>query len=411
MLQLLRSKLEANVKRLDSLQVDATEVSSEVSAAAAAKDGERLLVMAEAQRDMFHLELKNMKVKLGSSQADTMACSVINDQIETCEERNLASALISMEKAMVQSDEAIIHNIEISAEAIENIIPALEAKVYDRKAEMSASHDSSKLLTSAVEVNYRTMRDGYLELLRKVFAEASIQWKSLLCLQEPNTKWHLQKLNQVIQDARDSPQLAEKREQIYATAQQQLDRYCAHSFEKIQSSTMYEEKEQFLQQIETIRRQVFAHKARVVQERETLINSAEAQLDNVYMDSVEELNEHLFELQDFLHQLVFYERRLTQLLVVTFRRELKMDRLGRSVADAHPGATPQSSSSGASLYSADSEKIVALGQQTLQDLHAPFRMGTVLRSLAESCDLSAEETEKLLNYVLFQESGPIVAEN
>lgn len=405
MLQLLRSKLEANVKRLDSLQVDASDSNSE-DGAAAAKDSERLLIMAEAQRDMFNLELKNIKSKLGSSHGDTMACSVINNQIETCEERNLASALFSMEKAMVQSDEAIIHSIEASAEAIESIIPALEAKVYDRKAEMSASHDSSKLLTSTVEVNYRTMRDGYLELLRKVFAEASVQWKSLLCLQEPNTKWHLQKLNQVIQDARDSPQLAEKREHIYATAQQQLDRYCAHSFEKIQSSTMFEEKEQFLQQIEAIRRQVFAHKARVVQERETLLNCAEAQLDDVCMDSVEELNQHLFELQDFLHQLVFYERRLTQLLVVTFRRELKMDRLGRSLADAQ-----QPSSGGASLYSADSEKIVALGQQTLQDLHAPFRMGTVLRSLAESCDLSAEETEKLLNYVLFQDSSTIAVEH
>jgi hypothetical protein len=399
LLSVLQRKLDESVKRLDTLHTE-TERSDDL------QQHKKLLLMAESQREMFNLELKLMGNSNGSKSYCTgigseTACEFIQTQIGSSDERKLLSAMLSLERAVGQCDSAIIHDIELSAEAIEAVIPALSVKLQDRKAEMAESHDSSKLLTATVESNYRTMRDGYLELLRKVFVEASVQWRALLQLQEPTSRWHLDKLQEVIDHGQNDPEVAARREAIYHSAQQQLDHFCNQSFEKIRYSTAYREKEECLQQIEGIKRQVYEYKTQVVQEKETMLYSSEASMDAIYMDTLEGLNQHLYELQDLLNQLVFYERRLTQLLLLTTRREARMDGLGRSalvVGDADLFRCGESKGSGCG---SGAEEMVRLGQRTMRDLGAPFRMGTSLRALAETCDLSPEDTERLLEYVLF----------
>ena len=420
MLQLLQNKLDQNVRRLDSL------FDCNVAPADTQKEQSTLL-LAQAHSDICRVELSNLSLKVQNENIDDeRACKVIQHQIESSDDRNISSALLSFEKAIQQSDEAIMSHIDTAAEAIEAIIPALENKLDERKEEMAESHDSSRLLEASVESNYRTMRDGYLELIKRVYIEASIQWKSLLQLQEPNTRWNLEKLQKIIEETKDSPELLQRREEVYLTAQTQLDHFCEQSYEKIKKSSMYQEKEQLLRRIDAVKRKIFEHKKRVVQDKESVLSRAEVGMDGVYMNSAQEINEHLLDLQNFLHQLVFYERRLTQLLVVTFRRELRMDRLSRAGSTVPPAdnkhivghSNTSASSSGSAVgvgnsiapgpvsgYSADSDLIVQLGQQTMRDLHCPFQIGTMLRSLAESCDLPAQDTERLLHHVLFDDQG------
>lgn len=80
-MQLLKSRLDANIKRLDTLEVSAhDDVSDE-------KKEQELLLMAEAQRDMFNLELKNLSTgaRWSSSLAggDDIACSMIQKQMNS----------------------------------------------------------------------------------------------------------------------------------------------------------------------------------------------------------------------------------------------------------------------------------------------------------------------------------------
>jgi hypothetical protein len=399
LLAVLQRKLEESIKRLETLHTGAEGSDDQ-------QQHKKLFLMAESQREMFNLELKLMGNSNGlksccPSIGSETACEIIQTHLGSSDERNLVSAVLSLERAVGQCDSAIIHDIELSAEAIEAVIPALSVKLQDRKSEMAESHDSSKLLTATVESNYRTMRDGYLELLQKVFVEASVQWRALLQLQEPTSRWHLEKLQEVIDHGQNDPEVAARREAIYHSAQQQLDHFCSQSFEKVRNSTAYREKEECLRQIEGIKRQVFEFKAQVVQEKETMLYTSEASMDAIYMDTLEGLNQHLYELQDLLNQLVLYERRLTQLLLVATRREARMDGLGRNtlvVGDADVFHYGEAEGSGCGT---GAEEMVRLGQRTMYDLRAPFRMGTSLRALAETCDLSPEDTERLLEYVLF----------
>ena len=403
----LKKQLDENVSKIDLIGKERKSflgASRRESGSEERKVGE-LARIAEAHNDMFDIEIMNIVNRQENSlYDDNGACKLIQDQIDVSHERDLESALKSMERAMLQCDTAITQNIEISAQAVEAIIPALEAKLHDCKREMSVSHDSSKLLAAAVEKNYFTMRDGYLELIKKVYEEASVQWSALLRIQEPNTKWHLQKLNKIVQETRDSPELQARRDDLLLTAKKNLDHYCTQSFRRIAESKMYEEKEQYLQKIEAVKRKVFEYKQSIVREHEEYLNNAEITIDGFYMTSVEEINEHLYNLQDSLHQLAFYERQLTQFLVLAFKRELKIDRLYRASLKTNSDDTSHhslSSSPSKITRSADSEAIIQLGQQTMEEMNETFQIGTVLRSMAYSCDLPPEYTEKVLEYVLF----------
>jgi len=427
----LKKRLDESVVKLNSIKKESQRASSVYDHGSEERKVSELTRMAEAHNEMFNFEMLNVVNRQENQIHDDQgACKVIQNQIENSHERNLDSAVKSLERAMVQCDTAIVQNIEVSAQAVEAIIPALESKLYDRKREMSSSHDSSKLLTSAVEKNYFTMRDGYLELIKKVYEEASVQWAALLRIQEPNAKWHLQKLNKIITDARDSPELQTRREALLHRAQSNLDQYCARSFRRISESKMYHEKETYLQKIEAVKHKVYEYKRKYVQEREQHLNNAEIAIDGFYMTSVEEINTHLHDLQSSLHQLSFYERQLTQFLVLAFKRELKIDRLYRaSLKTDSASGSPRDiikaiNASTASISStttttatttappsppkvskvartADSDVIIQLGQKTMEEMNQTFQIGTVLRSMAYSCDLPPEYTEQVLEYVLF----------
>lgn len=408
----LKKQLDENVSKLSSLRKEKENFAVQRDTGSEERKVGELARIAEAHNEMFDIEIMNMVNRQeNNSYNDQSACKYIQDQIDVSHERDLESALKSMERAMLQCDTAITQNIEISAQAVEAIIPALESKLHDCKREMSVSHDSSKLLAAAVEKNYFTMRDGYLELIKKVYEEASVQWSALLRIQEPNTKWHLQKLNKIVQETRDSPELQARRTELLITAKKNLDHYCDESFRRIAESKMYEEKEQYLQKIEAVKRKVFDYKRKVVQEHEEYLNNAEITIDGFYMTSVEEINEHLYNLQDSLHQLAFYERQLTQFLVLAFKRELKIDRLYRaslrttSDDSSHHSTTHSVAASPSKIArSADSDTIIQLGQQTMEEMNETFQIGTVLRSMAYSCDLPPEYTEKVLEYVLFNKT-------
>lgn len=391
MLQTLHKKLADNVTKLGALMDEPDPFSEE-------KKANELQFAAEAHNSMFDLEMASLMKQVDNYNFnDESACTVVRSQIEKSYDRDLESAIKSLERSMVQCDEAIRQKIEISAEAVEAIIPALESKIGDRKKELAVSHDSSKLLAATVENNYFTMRDGYLELIKKVYDEASVQWKALLRLQEPNTRWHLEKLQKVMSETRDNPDLLQRREDLFHTAQLQLDNYCEHSFQRIKESKMYQEKEEHLHKVEKLKHAVCAYRAKTVRTQEELLNRSEIALDAVYMSSAEEVNDHLFQLQESLHQLQFYDRELTQVMVHAFKRELRMNRLSRAQTNGdRSGSVPKKGA-----FAANADEIVQLGLQIMQDMQSPFKMGTMLRSLAHSCDLPLENAEDVLDYVLF----------
>jgi len=47
---------------------------------------------------------------------------------------------------------------------------------------------------------------------------------------------------------------------------------------------------------------------------------------------------------------------------------------------------------------------VQMEQQTLLDVQSPFSMGSRVRTLAMACDLPLQQVQRLLDYVLFEES-------
>lgn len=394
MLHTFQEVLSKNVERLSAVLDDKEDSASEE------KKTNELRFVAEAHNNMFELEIMNLMNKVESySFNDESACAVVKAQMEKSYDRDLDAALKSLERSMIQCDEAIKQKIEVSAEAVEAIIPALESKLGVRKKELAVSHDSSKLLDATVENNYFTMRDGYLELIRKVYIEASAQWKALLRLQEPNTRWHLQKLQKVISDTKDNPELLQRREDLAHLAQLRLDKYCEDSFVRIKESKMYQEKEEHLHNVEQLKHAVCAYKSKVVRQQEELLNKSEIDLDAMYMSSAEEMNDRLYQLQECLHQVQFYDRELTQRMVLAFERELRMDRLSRVHKEDENHFGSGRTENG--VFAANSEKIVHLGQQIMQEMRAPLLMGTMLCSLAHSCDLPLENAEDVLDFVLF----------
>ena len=377
-------------------------------------------VMADAHSDMFDIEIMNMMERSDSMEYnDDAACAIIRNQVELSYERNLESALKSLERSMMQCDESIVQSIEASAEAVEQLIPALEEKLKLRKQEMSVSHDCSKLLEQTVEKNYSTMRDGYLKLIKQVYEEASVQWNALVKLQQPNIDWHLQKLNSVIETQKNNPTLVQRREDILRLSEQRLNHFCDESFRKIKASKMYEEKELHLQKIDELNRSVHNWKSGIITENEDRLNKAEITLDAYYMSSVEEINDHMFDLQESLQQLASYDKTLEHLLVHAFQAELRLEKDKRKVSiNANTSSTSTTSSNNnvststsvatttAPLAAAAVTAHLPLGEQSQVILaNNPLQMGTMLRSLAHSCDLPAEKTEEILHYILFKQEA------
>jgi hypothetical protein len=346
MIQAVQLKLASNVDQIASLAKEAKTALAQYD-----KKVMEYKILAESHENMFSAEILNVKHfadnDLNVFGSET-ACSLLRTQMENSTERNLESAVKSLEQALAQGEDSVLKHIELSAESIEQLIPELQRQIEDKKADMAESHDISSLLQDTVVKNYETMRDGYITLIRKVYEEESAQWKSLLKLQQPTDAWHLHKLAGLCESQKVNPTVNKKREQIFQESTRQLEAYCEHSFEQIKKSKMYEEKTEHLQKIEVLKRAVFKYKSGIVLRSESHLHRAEIGLDAFYMNSLEDINEAMYALQDSLQKVTVYEKKLEYLLVLAFQRELRMDRLQRKLQRSRAGSSRAGSSRGGS---------------------------------------------------------------
>lgn len=422
----------------DSLTKDTNEQKS------SSKNG-KIGMWVESHTELLSCEITaNSTLDFPKHGQNNSACTSIENEMKASDQRNVDSALKSLELSMQQCDEVITHKINASAEAVEKLIPLLENKIQLAKADMYNSHNSSQLIKSTVEENYMTMRDGYINLIAKMFSETGTQWQTMMKLQEHHVAWHLNKLNNIIDEKTTDPNFLLRKQAVFKNVDDVFQESCDVTFERLKESKMFEQKEESLQKLSNMNRNIFKWKTLAAADSEEQFNYAQTTMDAYYMTSIEEINDHLLSLHESLTQLMLYDRKLEQMLKLTMLRERQMDKiqeqqqqqqlsttavitssyhqnpqqqqqlaqLGEEEEEKGDAAEEENKNGGCGINEnsnqinqqpSNAEELVKIGQKMLMDMNTnkTLLMGTRIKALTQCCDLSHEEALELMEYILY----------
>lgn len=325
-------------------------------------------------------------------ESKTTSDIMILKQIKTIDERNVESAIKSLELSFLHCDNVLAHRIENSAKSMEHVIPQMNRNLSICRSEFSESHNSLELLDAAVYGNYCVLRDGYQHLLQKYYSESAVQMSVTNKLELEKNKWHLSKLQHAINFYRSSSERNLDRQRMSEEYRAQFSNACDSTYIHLLKHNNFEEAEDACRRLEVVRSSVYDWKSRLVSHCEEALNTAVGVQEACFLAHLEELMDTLQALRSMQPRMYCYQKTLEhncEILRKLHEQELQAsDALeGRLSVDDHEmfgGATDENEAA---------MRAMEIEEDTL-------RMGTRLHATALALGMGPDEVEQLLLQML-----------
>ena len=283
-------------------------------------------------RDLNHTEAENLKSCEQNVINYSTAADHVLQQIKVIDERNMESALNSMDQmgyADLHGAEAMLtDNIDFSFRCIDEAVDLLGGKIERMRQEYMQARNSSAFIDDALKTNYMNLKNTYLGLMKDVERRSAINDKQWIDFERECREWQVSEMTGILNRYQD-PQVEEKYKALRKEANKRLSDFVNTYLHKIQQDLKESEVDLRLAHDKAVYASVKWKNSTQLMMEEWLSTTID-ELNDIYNDNLDKYRNIIIDLQHHIYSLEMHNSKLNQL--AKMYRVLKTSALGDPIS-------------------------------------------------------------------------------